>query len=253
MHDVRWYHTIELPGGDVTPGYFDTRAAADVVPLPPRLDGMRCLDVGTYDGFWAFEMERRGAAEVVGVDVLDPRRWDWPGDSTAEALAAIGLPRSGFDVARDALGSSAVRRDLSVYELSPDVVGEFDVVYMGSLTLHLRDPVGALERVRSVCRGVLVLEDAIDPALSLRRSPSAVFDGRGRPWWWKVNASGLARLAEAAGFDVVAGPIRFWMPFGAGGPKPRARLTGLLSRTGREQAMYAWRGDPHAAVLCRPA
>ena len=251
MHDVRWYHTIDLPGGQTTPGYFDTRAAADVVPLPPRLDGQRCLDVGTYDGFWAFEMERRGASEVVAVDVLDPRRWDWPGDSTDEAVAAIGLERRGFDVAREALGSAAERRDLSVYELAPEMVGTFDVVYCGSLTLHLRDPVGALERIRSVCRGVLVLEDAIDPVLSLRRSPAAVFDGRGRPWWWKVNARGLARLAEAAGFEVVAGPVRFWIPWGAGGPRPKVRPRTLGSRTGREQALLALRGDPHAAVLCR--
>ena len=47
-------------------------------PSRERLDGKRCLDVGTYDGFWAFEIEQRGAKEVVAVDVLDPRRWDWP-------------------------------------------------------------------------------------------------------------------------------------------------------------------------------
>src|SRR3954454_5758740 len=75
-----WYHTIELEPGVVTPGYFDTRQAARVVPMAASLAGLRCLDVGTYDGFWAFEMERRGAAEVVAIDVLEPDRWDWPGD-----------------------------------------------------------------------------------------------------------------------------------------------------------------------------
>src|SRR4051812_33467824 len=123
---------MELPGGTVTPGYFDTRRAASIVPLPSSLRGKRCLDVGTYDGFWAFEMERRGAAEVVAIDVLDHRRWDWPGDTTRAAVDAIGGPKAqsiaAFDHARDALGSQVERRDLSVYDLSPERVGEFDVV-----------------------------------------------------------------------------------------------------------------------------
>ena len=252
MHEEGWYHTIELPGGVVTPGYFDTRAVADVVALPPRLDGAHCLDVGTFDGFWAFEMEKRGAASVVAVDVLDPLRWDWPRDAPPAAVAAISHARGGFARAAAALCSSVERRDLSVYELSPDVVGTFDLVYCGSLTLHLRDPVLALERIRSVCTGVLVYEDAIDVALTVLspRTPRAVLDGRGRPWWWKANPAGLARFAAAAGFTVVRGPERFWMPFGAGGPSPRVPWSLLGSRAGREQALMAVRrGDPHAALL----
>jgi len=44
-----------------------------------------------------------------------------------------------------------------VGELSPDRLGRFHLVFVGSLLLHLHDPVGALERVRSVCAGALVL------------------------------------------------------------------------------------------------
>ena len=40
---------------------------------------MRALDVGTWDGFWAFEMERRGA-EVTALDLDDERDLDWPAD-----------------------------------------------------------------------------------------------------------------------------------------------------------------------------
>ncbi|MDQ3741861.1 MAG: class I SAM-dependent methyltransferase [Actinomycetota bacterium] len=249
-----WYHTIDLPGQGPTPGYFDTRGAP--VPLPERLDGKRCLDVGTYDGYWAFEMERRGAADVVAIDVLDPQRWDWPGDTKPEVVAAIaGNRRTGaFEAARDALGSRVRRRDVSVYDISPVALGGFDVVYCGSLTVHLRDPVGALMAIRRVCRGILVLEDVVDVPLSalLRREPAARLDGRGRPWWWRVNAAGLARMAEAAGFEVLDGPRRFSMPYGAGGPNPKVRPRRLHTRGGREEALLALRGDPHAALLARP-
>ena len=227
------------------------------VPLPERLDGLRCLDVGTYDGYWAFEMERRGAREVVAIDVLEPTDWDWPADATPEAVEAIGSAKResrNFETAHEALGSHVVRTNMSVYELSPVRIGAFDLVYCGSLTLHLRDPVGALMAIRSVCRGELVLEDAIDLGLTgmLRGQPAATLDGRGRPWWWKVNAAGLARMAEAAGFDVVEGPRRFFMPFGAGGPKPRVHPRRLHTRAGRDEAVLALRGDPHAALRAKP-
>ena len=83
-----WYHSLELAPGVVTPGWFDLRPVADRV-LPASVAGLRCLDVGTFDGFWAFELERRGAAEVVAIDILDPRQWDWPAGSKQEALAAL--------------------------------------------------------------------------------------------------------------------------------------------------------------------
>src|SRR5579862_4659707 len=66
-----WYHTLELGHGVVTPGWFDTRPAVCAVRFPASLAGVRCLDVATFDGFWAFEMERRGAAEVVAIDLVD--------------------------------------------------------------------------------------------------------------------------------------------------------------------------------------
>jgi tRNA (mo5U34)-methyltransferase len=82
---IEWYHTLELAPGVVTPGWFDTRAVVAQLPLPPSLDGKRCLDVGTFDGFWAFEMERRGGS-VTAIDVIDPLEWDWPVNSSAEAI-----------------------------------------------------------------------------------------------------------------------------------------------------------------------
>lgn len=75
-----WYHTLELAPGIETPGWFDCRGLAPRV-LPGACAGMRCLDIGTFDGFWAFEIERRRADEVIAIDILDESRWDWPHDS----------------------------------------------------------------------------------------------------------------------------------------------------------------------------
>lgn len=253
----QWYHTLELAPGIVTPGWFDLRDAIRHLPFPDDLSGRRCLDIGTFDGFWAFEMEKRGASEVVAIDLLDPSAWDWPHGSDASIVEAIGQRKaggSGFEVARDALGSSVVRRELSVYDLDPRDIGTFDFVYVGSLLLHLRDPVLALERARSVCTGEALVVDAVDAALStvLRRRPVARLDGRGRPWWWKPNVAGLERMIEAAGFEVVGDPVRTRLRLGAHQPRPPIRRSTLATRPGREQLFLSRAGDPHAAIRARP-
>jgi tRNA (mo5U34)-methyltransferase len=254
--DREWYHTIELRPGLLTPGWFDTRPVAARLPFPD-LTGKRCLDVATFDGFWAFEMERRGAAEVMAIDVLEPEDWDWPVNSSAEVRAALERRKQGghgFQIARDALGSSVQFRELSVYDLDPAVMGDFDFVYLGSLLLHLRDPVRALERVRSVCRGRLLLVENIDLALSLlhSRAPVAMFEGRDRPWWWKLNLSGLLRVVRAAGFQILDRPRRIYMPPGPGHPRPRPGLELLRSAEARQLMLTSIKGDPHAAVLAEP-
>src|SRR5918911_1254406 len=72
-----WYHTLDLGSGVVTEGMFDLRPYVDRYGLPESLSGMRVLDVGTFDGFWAFEMERRGA-DVTSLDVDRIQELDWP-------------------------------------------------------------------------------------------------------------------------------------------------------------------------------
>ncbi len=55
-----WYHTLELPGL-TTHGTFDMRQYVPRYGLPASLEGKRVLEVGTWDGFWAFEFESAAA------------------------------------------------------------------------------------------------------------------------------------------------------------------------------------------------
>jgi tRNA (mo5U34)-methyltransferase len=249
---------MELDPGILTPGWFDTRGVVRDLPLPGSLAGKRCLDVGTFDGFWAFEMERRGADEVVGIDLLNIADADWPPNSAPETIEAIGRRKRGgrgFELAKECFGSSVARQEMSVYDIDPSDLGSFDFIYLGSLLLHLRDPVRALDRLRQVCRGELLIVDNIDLVLTLLfpRRPTATLDLRGRPWWWTCNVAGIARLAEAARFRVIQRPKRIFMPPGAGQPLPRLHPRMMFSEAGRETAIKRLRGDPHVAVRAVPA
>ncbi|HEX8120667.1 MAG TPA: class I SAM-dependent methyltransferase [Solirubrobacteraceae bacterium] len=260
---IDWYHCIELPDGTVTPGAFDLRPSTRVVPLPASLAGKRCLDVGTWDGFWAFEMERRGASEVVAIDIDDPDQWDWPPRERLASsrgglavLAARKRPGAGFGFAAAALGSRAQRVVRSVYELDPEVDGTFDVVFLGSLLLHLRDPVAALDRLRSVCSGVAVIADTVEaiPSLLRPRTPSVRLDGIERPWWWLPNRAALHRMVRSAGFDIEEATGLYFVPRGPAHDKPTLRdlVRHAGTAEGREAVLVAVRGIPHAAVRARP-
>jgi predicted methyltransferase len=66
------FHTIDFGNGIRSPGICPWEYLQDVLRccrIPKHLDGKRVLDIGINDGFFAFEGERRGAAEIVAVDV----------------------------------------------------------------------------------------------------------------------------------------------------------------------------------------
>jgi tRNA (mo5U34)-methyltransferase len=262
-HD--WYHTLELAPGLLTPGIVDVRPVVPRVPMPASLAGKRCLDVGTWDGFWAFEMERRGA-EVHAVDVPDPYRWDWPArtrilesyDGGKENLETIKRNGNGFPIAREALSSSVQRHEMTVYEISPSTLGMFDFVFVGSLLLHLRDPIGALERIRTVAGGEVVSNDCIEYVLSrfLPRTPMARLDADDRVWWWQPNQAALHSMIEQAGFEILERGKPYFVPFGRRYQLPsqgaRDTLRRLRGPKGWEELVMFRRGIAHAATRCRP-
>src|SRR5439155_16266083 len=87
--EIDWYHTLELAPGVVTEGMFDHRPYVDRYRLPADLRGRRVLEVGTFDGFWAFELERRGA-RVTAIDVDRVEHYDWPPRLRAGQTGARG-------------------------------------------------------------------------------------------------------------------------------------------------------------------
>jgi tRNA (mo5U34)-methyltransferase len=221
-----WYHTIALPDGVVTPGLYDHRRVAARLPLPASLAGKRCLDVGSSDGFWAFEMVRRGAEEVVSVDLDDASQQDWHGSPGADRTAGSGRAARAFALCCRAFGYQIARYDLSIYDASPDRLGTFDFVFMGNILLHLRDPIQALQNVRAVTSGELFSFEAISAVQTVLRpfTPSAQLGlGGFENHWWTPNLAGHKRMLEAGGFEVVrrGGPVL--QPFGARMPRrPRS-------------------------------
>jgi tRNA (mo5U34)-methyltransferase len=246
-----WYHTIEIRPGIVTPGFYDDRSNADRIPWPGTLEGLRCLDVGTMDGFWAFEMERRGAAEIVAADLVDTSKQDWPFDLRAEGRRPAydqGARRGAtFATASELLGFRVQYRDTNIYDLSPRKLGEFDLVFFGRIIEHLRNPMGALEAIRSVCRGWVIWMDPYRVVLSRFNQPLARLGNPGSLStyinWFSFNEAGMRRALHVAGFKVEA-VTRIRDRSGPGGPAAREaklarRLRNRLGLIGGNLAIRA--------------
>lgn len=208
-----WYHTLELAPGVLTPGQIDLRRVASKL-LPDDLHGKRALDVGTFDGFWAFELEKRGA-EVVAIDVERAEAAQWPPGNRARLEReardfGIELGR-GFELAADLLASNVTRVICDVLELTPERIGgPVDIAFMGALLIHLRDPVLALERILGALTpgGRLYQLEPVSIRLSVQHPRRAVahLQTLETPFnWWLPNRAALKAWLTTAGFVEVRG------------------------------------------------
>jgi tRNA (mo5U34)-methyltransferase len=204
-----WYHRIEVRPGVRTPGTNDSQTALERLGLPQDCSGLTALDIGTRDGFFAFELERRGAA-VLAVDYA-------PAGTT------------GFAVAAELLGARVPYVQADLYDLSAERLGTFDLVLFLGVLYHLPDPIHALTIVRSLCRNRMILETHVldetglmlpDGRFDSLRSLSPVLEeipllqfypgaslGGDYTNWWAPNLKCLELMLEECGFRVRGGRI----------------------------------------------
>jgi 2-polyprenyl-3-methyl-5-hydroxy-6-metoxy-1,4-benzoquinol methylase len=215
-----WYHTVDLGNGLCSNGGVDLRSTVDQHGLPETLRGKTALDVGTCNGFWAFELERRGADRVVAVDI------EYFGDFDFVPRVRNSLtPRARknrmdhrFWLAHALRGSRVEHRVCSVYDLSPDTAGMFDVVFCGSLLMHLHNPLGAVINICSVTAGMAVIATLLseETEAAAPDRPWISFGQRGPDLdpevnprnpqlgasavYWHLNTRALQEIMEYAGF-----------------------------------------------------
>jgi tRNA (mo5U34)-methyltransferase len=156
-----WWHSFELPDGTQIEGVCDIAGLKDRIgqfPIPENLAGKRVLDIGTWDGWFAFEMERRGA------DVLAIDNWDNP----------------HFHDMHSRLRSRVDYRQIDMYDLTPERIGYFDIVLFMGVLYHLKHPLLALERVCALTTDMAVVDSFVlreehRPGQNVERRPVMEF------------------------------------------------------------------------------
>lgn len=216
-----WYHSYFFDNGYSVRGDYDIGLDIDDYGFPNDMTGMRVLDVGTASGWFAFYFEQKGA-EVTAFDARGYSDWDMYGryenpppgsgddsqilrDKNGEKIY-LNLVSGGFWKMRELLGSQVKFVTGRVYDIRPELFDgqKFDLVFYGSLLLHLRDPIGALMAGRKVCVDRLI---AATPILA-DDNPHPHMDlpylaGQNRITWWRPNKACYRLWFLAAGFTTV--------------------------------------------------
>jgi SAM-dependent methyltransferase len=212
-----WYHSYYFDNGFAVVGDYDIGKNIHEYGFPDDMSGMTVLDVGTGGGWFALYCEQRGA-QVTALDVRGTCDYDAQGrfanppveaeKPVPDAFNDDGRPiyfsrvSRGFWIMRQLLRSKVRYVNARVYDLHPAFFGgqKFDLVFMGALLLHLRDPVGALMAARSVCGDRLLattgtlIGDGDDP-----RPRMELLD----MIWWYPNKACFRRWFLDAGFRQV--------------------------------------------------
>jgi len=277
----RWWHSIDLGEGVVTPGAkpLETmRREVDQLGLPDDLSGKSVLDIGTWDGGFSFEMERRGADRVVALDHymwsidipaqqeelnrcsasgVQPRPWDqiptvWRPDD---------LPgRGGFDAARRALDSKVEPVVGDFQEMDITALDQFDVVLYLGVLYHVHDPFRALQRLAKVTKELALIETELVAIPGAEHYGAWEFIGgddlnRDPTNWWIPNRTGLVSILRAAGFakvEMAEGPTPLYTV--RQDPRGPARVAGKLRRAWARTrpilgtARRAWQGGAYPPV-----
>jgi len=183
-----WHSPINLGHGVITAGRKTQRRFARrlrLLQIPKDMTNMRVLDIGTWDGFFAFEFERRGA-KVLAID-------NW---NDEKQLAT-------FLFARKQLNSKVEYRKMDVHDLDQSLVGKFDIVFFAGMLYHLRYPLKVLERIHSVTDGYLILETVIMVPFIHEHFPMMAFypgdeEGNASGRFWGISgAATISWLKEA--------------------------------------------------------
>jgi tRNA (mo5U34)-methyltransferase len=206
-----WFHTFALNRGEgiYAPGY--ARDHRYRIPaIPQSFEGLSVLDIGTFDGFYAFLAEARRAERVVAVDNEQYIEW-------VRARWGVELEGGdGFRAIHDLLGSRVEYRKLDALEL--DRLDErFDFIFCCGILHRVEAPARLLRLLsrRLADGGTVLIEthgvfaNPEDGDAVHRYAPGEVYPHDDYVYWG-FTGGGIGALARESGFqrfELVDAPV----------------------------------------------
>ncbi len=208
LSDCYFYHVMELPGVGLVGGQWDLRDTLDDYLGHCDFSGKRVLDIGAASGYVSFEIEKRGA-EVVSADLARGSDWDIvPYVDERFDLAGemdirtrhLKMLHNGYWFAHRAYNSHAKVYHGNIYAL-PDELGKFDIVILGAILLHLRDPFLAMKSAARLCADTIIVTDLTYE----NDSPVCMFVPNAerlepKDTWWLISERAMTQMIMVMGF-----------------------------------------------------
>jgi tRNA (mo5U34)-methyltransferase len=209
-----WSHTFSLnrAAGLYTPGVARDHGYR-LASIPESCAGMSVLDVGTFDGFYAFLAEHRGASRVVAVDNEQYRYW------VRDRWDVELRGGEGFGAIAGVLDSSVEYRRMDALDIGS--LGErFDIIFCFGILLRVRNPFGLMKVLTEnlAADGRLLIETAgiLDDAEEATAGaihvphPGEVNARDDDYYYWQFSSGALRHLAEflhGCVFEVHSRPV----------------------------------------------
>ena len=209
-----WFHNMELAPGLYTNnshflGNYPTQKWQIIGRhIPADLTGKTVLDLGCNAGYHSFEVKRRGAERVLGLD-HDPRY----------------LAQARF--AAEVLDLNVEFREMGVYDLEQLWGQRWDYVLFMGVFYHLRHPLLALDLISPLVGQRLIFQSltrgpraGAEVAYDYPFEETAIFNQPGFPamyfvenlyahdWtnWWIPNEAGMTAMLRSIGMRIVEHP-----------------------------------------------
>ena len=202
-----WYHDVKLrPGLSTNPihaEYMANRWKFLAPFIPEDLHGKSVLDIGCNSGFFSFQMRKRNAGRILGIDIMP--------HLLAQARFLSHWLEQPLEL-----------KEMGAYDV--ESLGPFDVVIFIGVLYHLKHPLYALEKVASICTDTLYIQSKLqgsekdfEPADDYPFEEKKIFDRPEFPRmyfieksfngdvsnWWYPNKSCLKAMIRTAGFRQV--------------------------------------------------
>ena len=208
-----WFHNLRFGDVQTAPEHFlgdypQVKYERFREALPADMSGRSVLDIGCNAGFYSFEMKRRGARRVLGIDT----------DEHYLRQARFAAEVSGLDVSFE---------QMPVWDVA--TLGEkFDLVIFMGVLYHLRHPLLALDLIHEhVAKDTLLFQsmqrgsrEIAELATDYDFNAPAPFDEPGYPKmhfiehkyasdetnWWVPNRACAEAMLRSSGFVIEAQP-----------------------------------------------
>ncbi len=181
-----WHHRFEIFPGLITPGSYEPHFLLAKARLPEDLRGLRVLDIGTSDGFFALQLARRGA-DVVAIDYRSKQEH---GYYVMELLNSVHIEY----------------HRMNIYELEDKNLGQFDIVLFMGVLYHLPDMIRALHMIRQCCRGTIFIETHSENDFCRDVAAARYYQGstlaNDHTNFWSPNRLCVLDMLHDTGFDV---------------------------------------------------
>jgi hypothetical protein len=214
IDDCSFYHWMDLPdipsasGVRTVKGSWDLRRRFRDYTGHVDFCGKSVLDVGVATGWISFEAEKHGATEVVGVDLPEGDRPQYvpyfienSSTTISNILSYADRLRKSYWLCHSRYGSTAKIVYCNIYNIGHHIRNA-DIVIVGQILVHLRDPLHALWQCAQAASDTLIIVEGCfehgEPLMRFHGLNKLMYS------WFHLSTTMYKEYLKILGFEVLS-------------------------------------------------